>query len=57
MALEMQTTNLASFCAGDYAAAEAMKALNLGIDVMMFSDNVSIGQEESIKTRGNVGAS
>src|SRR3954451_13485073 len=26
---------------GDYAAAEAMKALRLGMDVMLFSDNVS----------------
>ena len=34
----------------DYAAAEAIKALNLGMNVMMFSDNVSIGQEKSIKT-------
>ena len=25
---------------GDYAAAEAMKALRLGMDVMIFSDNV-----------------
>ena len=25
---------------GDYAAAEAMKALRLGMDVMLFSDNV-----------------
>ncbi|MCA1924073.1 acyl-CoA synthetase FdrA [Buttiauxella noackiae] len=35
---------------GDYAAAEAIKALNLGMNVMMFSDNVSIAQEKAIKT-------
>lgn len=35
---------------GDYAAAEAIKALNLGMNVMMFSDNVSSGQEKAIKT-------
>ncbi|MEN1361584.1 hypothetical protein AAIH09_33250, partial [Pseudomonas aeruginosa] len=29
---------------------EAIKALNLGMNVMMFSDNVSIVQEKSIKT-------
>lgn len=34
---------------GDYAAAEAIKALNLGMNVMMFSDNVSIAQEKAIK--------
>ncbi|EBG9727522.1 hypothetical protein BW014_26585, partial [Salmonella enterica] len=34
---------------GDYAAAEAIKALNLGLNVMMFSDNVSIVQEKAIK--------
>ena len=36
---------------GDYAAAEAMKALSLGLHVMLFSDNVSIGDEKAIKTR------
>jgi FdrA protein len=35
---------------GDYAAAEAMKALRLGMDVMLFSDNVSIEQEVALKT-------
>ncbi|MDB1125450.1 acyl-CoA synthetase FdrA [Vibrio algarum] len=34
---------------GDYAAAEAIKALNLGLNVMMFSDNVSIRDEQQIK--------
>jgi FdrA protein len=35
---------------GDYAAAEAIKALNLGMNVMLFSDNVSLAQEKAIKT-------
>jgi len=35
---------------GDYAAAEAMKALALGLHVMLFSDNVSIAEERVIKT-------
>ncbi len=34
---------------GDYAAAEAMKALRLGMDVMIFSDNVPLDQELAIK--------
>ena len=34
---------------GDYAAAEAMKALSLGLHVMLFSDNVGIEQELAIK--------
>jgi succinyl-CoA synthetase alpha subunit len=37
---------------GDYAAAEAMKALALGLHVMLFSDNVSIAEEQAIKTAG-----
>ncbi len=35
---------------GDYAAAEAMKAIALGLHVMVFSDNVSIAEERAIKT-------
>ena len=35
---------------GDYAAAEAMKALSLGLHVMLFSDNVSVAEELAIKT-------
>ncbi|MFN8100022.1 MAG: acyl-CoA synthetase FdrA [Mycobacterium sp.] len=35
---------------GDYAAAEAMKALRLGMDVMVFSDNVSPEAELAIKS-------
>jgi FdrA protein len=34
---------------GDYAAAEAMKALRLGLNVMMFSDNVSAADEIALK--------
>jgi len=34
---------------GDYAAAEAMKALRLGMNVMVFSDNVSPTSELSLK--------
>src|SRR5205823_14950643 len=35
---------------GDYAAAEAMKALRLGMDVMLFSDNVPSEREVALKT-------
>jgi succinyl-CoA synthetase alpha subunit len=35
---------------GDYAGAEAMKALSLGLHVMLFSDNVSIAEERIVKT-------
>jgi FdrA protein len=35
---------------GDYAAAEAMKALRLGMDVMVFSDNVPSDSELALKT-------
>jgi succinyl-CoA synthetase alpha subunit len=35
---------------GDYAAAEAMKALRLGMDVMLFSDNVSSEHELALKS-------
>lgn len=34
---------------GDYAAAEALKALSLGLHVMLFSDNVDIAHERAIK--------
>jgi len=40
-------------CPGDYAAAEAMKSLRLGLNVMMFSDNVSIEEERSLKEYAN----
>jgi succinyl-CoA synthetase alpha subunit len=35
---------------GDYAAAEAMKALRLGMHVMLFSDNVPPDSELALKT-------
>jgi FdrA protein len=34
---------------GAYAAAEAEKALRLGLHVMLFSDNVSLGDEAALK--------
>jgi len=34
---------------GDYAAAEAMKALQLGLNVMIFSDNVPVQAEVELK--------
>lgn len=44
-------TNLALISTpGDYAAAEAMKALRLGLNVMLFSDNVSVADEVALKT-------
>ena len=36
-------------CPGEYAGAEAQKALNLGLDVMIFSDNVSVEEERELK--------
>ncbi|GAA2359552.1 acyl-CoA synthetase FdrA [Dactylosporangium salmoneum] len=36
---------------GDYAAAEALKALNLGLHVMIFSDNVPVAHELEVKQR------
>ena len=38
---------------GDYAAAEAMKALRLGMHVMLFSDNVPVERELALKTYAN----
>ena len=37
---------------GEYAAAEAMKALRLGLNVMLFSDNVPLAAEISLKKYG-----
>jgi FdrA protein len=34
---------------GDFAAAEALKAIRRGLDVMIFSDNVPIAQEVELK--------
>ena len=51
MGLEVQPDrNLALISVpGQYAAAEAMKALRLGLNVMLFSDNVPEAEEASIK--------
>jgi FdrA protein len=38
---------------GDYAALEAHKALSAGLDVLLFSDNVSIEDEIELKDRAN----
>jgi FdrA protein len=52
MAVEQEAaSNLALISVpGDYAAAEAIKALRLGMSVMLFSDNVSLAHERAIKT-------
>ena len=34
---------------GEYAAAEARRALEIGLDVFMFSDNVSLSEERELK--------
>jgi FdrA protein len=47
---ELPTANLALISTpGDYAAAEAMKALKLGLNVMLFSDNVALADEIALK--------
>jgi FdrA protein len=47
---KLPTANLALISTpGDYAAAEAMKALRLGLDVMLFSDNVALADEIALK--------
>ncbi|GAA1840234.1 acyl-CoA synthetase FdrA [Pseudonocardia ailaonensis] len=38
---------------GDYAAMEAHKALGAGLDVLLFSDNVSVEDEIALKDRAN----
>ncbi|MFC4947307.1 protein FdrA [Pseudonocardia sp. GCM10023141] len=38
---------------GDYAALEAHKALSAGMDVLLFSDNVSVEAEIELKDRAN----
>ncbi len=51
MGLEaMPAANLALISTpGDYAAAEAVKALHLGLNVMLFSNNVAIEDEIALK--------
>ena len=47
---ELPAANLALISTpGDYAAAEAMKALRLGLNVMLFSDNVASADEVRLK--------
>ena len=41
---------------GDYAAAEAMKALRLGLNVMLFSDNVPLADEVALKRHASAHA-
>ncbi|MGI5135555.1 FdrA family protein [Streptomyces sp. CA-106110] len=52
-ALENQpSTNVAVISVpGDYAALEAHKALSAGLDVLLFSDNVSVEDEIALKER------
>lgn len=46
----LPTANLALISVpGDFAAAEARKALRLGLNVMIFSDNVTLDDERSLK--------
>ena len=48
--LEQPGANLALISTpGEYAAAEALKALRLGLNVMVFSDNVSVADEVLLK--------
>jgi FdrA protein len=52
MALEQGPANLALISTpGEYAAAEALKAINLGLNVMLFSDNVAVADEVMLKQR------
>jgi FdrA protein len=52
MALEHGPANLALISTpGEYAAAEALKAINLGLNVMLFSDNVTAADEAMLKRR------
>jgi FdrA protein len=50
---EMPNANLALISVpGDFAPAEARKALALGLNVMIFSDNVPIEEETALKREG-----
>ncbi len=47
---DLPSANLALISTpGDYAAAEAWKALRLGLNVMLFSDNVAVEDEIALK--------
>jgi FdrA protein len=50
---DMPDANLALISVpGDFAAAEARKALALGLHVMIFSDNVPLAEETALKREG-----
>jgi len=52
--LEAPGANLAMIsCPGEFAGAEALKALHLGLNVMLFSNNVSIEDEALLKELGD----
>lgn len=47
---EQPQTNMALISVpGQYAVAETIKALNLGLNVMLFSDNISLSDERMLK--------
>lgn len=49
---KMPDANLAVISVpGEYAAREALKALNHGLNVFLFSDNVALADEQMLKTR------
>ncbi|SVC21445.1 uncharacterized protein METZ01_LOCUS274299, partial [marine metagenome] len=53
---EYPDANLALIsCPGEYATAEALKALNLGLDVMLFSDNIPEEDEIFLKKNAATG--
>ena len=53
---EIPDANLALIsCPGEYATAEALKALNLGLDVMLFSDNIPEEDEIFLKKNAATG--
>lgn len=47
--VEFEVNLVFIFVLGDYVVVEVIKVLNFGMNVMMFSDNVSIVQEKFIK--------
>lgn len=49
---ELPSTNVAVISVpGDYAVLEAHEALTLGLDVLLFSDNVAVSDEVALKER------
>src|SRR6185437_11300169 len=49
---ELPDTNVAVISVpGEYAALEAHEALSAGLDVLLFSDNVSVDDEIALKDR------